>query len=122
MVLNAGAVDIAPSLSFAGPARACLSLASVFVDLGVTHDRDDCELPDMGCKKLWRKSITLATTLRRCGDAIWWKFGKKQSYTHGFCHGNMRTREAGWKIDHRLRTFQLNVSFVFFFDFHLLLS
>ena len=24
----------------------CLSLASVFVDLGFTHDRDDCELPD----------------------------------------------------------------------------
>ena len=68
----------------------------------------------MGCKKLWRKSITLATTLRRCGDAIWWKFGKKQSYTHGFCHGNMRTREAGWKVDHRLTAFQLNVSLVFF--------
>ena len=79
----------------------------------------------MGCKKLWTfdaekfggkawQQLYDATTLRRCGDAIWWKFGKKQSYTHGFCHGNMRTREAGWKVDHRLTAFQLNVSLVFF--------
>ena len=72
---------------------------------------------------VWLRATSwLATSSRRGGDAICLKTGKNQSYTNGFCHGNVRTREPGWKIDHRLRTFQLNVSFVFFsiFLFHFL--
>ena len=104
----------------------CLWLPCVFVNLEVHTQYGRLRASTHGMHKVlqlfdseqhhdWQQA-------RRGGDAICLKTGKNQSYTNGFCHGNMRTREAGWKIDHRLRTFQLNVSFVFFsiFIFHFL--
>ena len=70
----------------------CLSLACVFVDLGLTIGTI-ASFQTHGMQKALEEkpsiNFWLATTLRRCGDAIWWKFGKKQSYTHGFCQRNL---------------------------------
>ena len=83
----------------------------------------------MGCKKFCRNSNTIevpllrsnnawsATRLRRGRDTIWLKFDKIQGYTNSSCRRIMRVLQAGRKIDHRLRAFQLKVSFVYFLFF-----